>query len=642
MVSLLVTHILSGYLRLRISSRVFSAFVIFNLVAGVSLHAVETTQSISLAQGWNAVWLEVDPIVQAGENAGTNKAVTEVFSNAAIDVVVRPLYNHGSSEFVQNIGTADFKQKGWQAWYRSSELNENTLALIEGYQAYLIKASSAVTISVTGEARYMKPEWTPYSYNLVGFGLHSPVTFGQFFGDVAADFPVNRIFQLNAATGAWEGVGSNSLMVSGRAYWIYCQGGVDFTGPVKVAFNGVGGIDYADRPANNQIPDPESNTGGMLDVSLQEVIFTNISDRAQSVTFTKLIPNTGGGSISDELRIFDVVPTPNSLSYEAGEGLLNSTTYSVASLTSTVATLGADRNWSTGAERRENLYRLNFEYHYLWLPIAASNRNLNDAVLSSATPGAAGLWAGEVIVDGITSLTDAGRPVTPTTSNAPLRVILHEDATGNVSLLSHVMLMQTKTADISLAPETVLVLNETKIPFYEGIEERGGKRVGIRLESTNFDMPRDYTPTSNEAIRTLVGDYERQNNASFLDSNVTAEQVQAWIALQSTRPPALEENYTLKFPMNGTLGGNQEVRTSTSLTLDAFHRSNPFRHAYHPSHGTGRNIARDIVIQFDDSDTPDLLQGAYTETVTGLGAVPLVSTGSISLQRISTASGLIE
>ena len=46
---------------------------------------------------------------------------------------------------------------------------------------------------------------------------------------------------------------------------------------------------------------------------------------------------------------------------------------------------------------------------------------------------------------------------------------LHVDTNGVPSLLSQVMVMQTKTADDDVPPETVLVVNEEKIPFFEEI-----------------------------------------------------------------------------------------------------------------------------------------------------------------------------
>lgn len=647
----------------------FIACFSFVLLSNAATH----TQTIDLQSGWNAVWLEVDPVYTIGDNAGLNKTVEEVFTDTAVEVVAMPLQSVSSVEFVGSISEGSFDETSWQVWRRTSELSANSLGVVQGYKAYLVKASSAVSLNISGEVRYFEPTWEPYSYNLIGFGLNGPVTFGQFFADVAATHPIETIFQLNSTNGNWEAVTAATTMVSGRAYWIFSEGVSDFTGLVKIRFDGINSIEYSDTAATTQIPDPQSNTGGKLNVSLQELVLTNISDRSQTVNLVKV----DGAAFTDDLRIFDVVPTPGTLTYEAGEGLLNNTPFSVSSQASSVVTLGADRNWSSGAERRENLYKIEFEHHYAWLPIAAENSALSDAVVSSGDFAVAGLWVGEVVVDEVTSLTEPGRPVTETTSSLPLRMILHADASGNVSLLSHVMLMQTKTADESVAAESVLLVNEEKIPFYEGIEQREGKRVGVRFESTSYDMPRDYVPTAQEAIRSQVGDFIRQTDAGFLDVDLTAYQVQLWVEQQATRPISLTENYRLRFPLVGGLGVNKELRTAEAftdsnqdgvfgdgnvantqepytdandngqwdgdfLTLDTYHRSNPFRHAFHPQHTVGRNIRRNFVIQFDATGSTDLLRGTYTETVTGLGSVPLVSKGDITLQRITPVSTLVE
>ena len=610
-----------------------------------SLFAIETTQTLNLSPGWNAVWLEVAPVHTSGDKAGTGKPVAEVFDNPAIQAVATPTQSFGSVEFITDPGEGFFNRSGWRVWHRTSELAANSLNVVQGFRGYLVKTSAAVTLDITGTAHFHQIDWEPNSYNLVGYGLTGAVTFGDFFADASTEHPVNRIFQLDPATGNWEGVRATDTMASGRAYWVFCDGPSDFTGPVKVRFPGIQGIDFGPAEVTVEIPDPQDNTGGTLDVSLRELVLTNVSGRAQTVTVAKALPDSGANSLADDLRLFDVVPTPGTLSYEPGAGLLNETDFAIAPQATTIVTLGAHRNWSSGAAARENLYRLEFEHHYLWLPVTASNTNLSDAVLGTADPQGVGLWVGEVSLRQVTSLTEDGRPLAPTTSSAPLRVILHVDGSGNTHLLSHVMFMQTKTADLTIAPEEVLVLNEAQIPFHEGVEERAGKKAGLRIESTSYDMPRVLSLAAQADLLSNVAFFKGYQDAQGDPdtSQVTTADLVEYVGQLKARDPELEEVYHLKWPLEGTPGLNAIVRTGANpLTLDAFHRSNPFRHAFHPQHGTGRNLSRDLTLSFDDSGNANLLRGVWSETITGLTAAPLTMEGTLTLERLSTTATLAE
>ena len=125
---------------------------------------------------------------------------------------------------------------------------------------------------------------------------------------------------------------------------------------------------------------------------------------------------------------------------------------------------------------------------------------------------------------------------------------------------------------------------------------------------------------------------------------LTDQEVQAYLAVQSSRPPDLREAYALRFPLRGTFLPGQGVGTATNapLRLDAFHRSNPFRHAFHPQHGVSYTIERSLTVALDGDYRPGsgVLTGTYQEVTTGLSTVPIVSRGRIRLQRVSTTTTL--
>jgi hypothetical protein len=79
---------------------------------------------------------------------------------------------------------------------------------------------------------------------------------------------------------------------------------------------------------------------------------------------------------------------------------------------------------------------------------------------------------------------------------------------------------------------------------------------------------------------------------------------------------------------------------ATPLSLDPFHRSNPFRHAFHPQHAVGYAVTRRFSIRFETAPGSTILTGTYQETTSGLARQDIVSKGSITLQRVSSAATL--
>jgi len=605
------------------------------LLAGFSttLSAIETDQILNLDAGWNAVWLEVDPV----DADGVGKAPPTVFSNPAIETVATPNNTSGSIEFVENASGGFFNASDWQVWHRTTELGSNTLGAVRGYRGYLIKTSSATNLSITGTVRFQPIQWEPNSYNLVGFGLTGTVNFGQFFSSTSTTHPVNRIFKLDSATGNWVAVTSTESMVSNQAYWVYSDGKSEFNGVVQVSYPGSDTMDFDDDPETISFPDPNNNAA-TISVSNRELVLTNPSSATKTITLSKALPDTGAASANDELRLYDLQPNPTTLAFEPAGGQINNTQFTVSPQSTTIVTLGANRNWNSGSASRENLYRIEFDHHYLWLPTSAERSDLTGATLGAADPGSVGLWIGEVIMDQVSSVTEPGRPLATTTSKAPHRLIIHVDGSGNAHLLSHVMFMQTKTADPEVLPEQVLVLNETKIPFYEGIEERAGKKVGVRIEAVSYDMPRIIDRSAQANLLANVATFAGTTEALVTDADISA-----YLAQLTNRDPQLVETYHLKWPLEGSLTASAVAQTGAApLTMDPFHRSNPFRHAFHPQHGVGKDLSRSITLSFDATSSTDLLSGSYSETINGLAAFPLTTTGTLRLTRVSTTSTLVE
>lgn len=598
--------------------------------------AQQVTQSVTLNAGWNSVWLEVEPV----DADGNQKAPEVVFDNPAIESIATPKPLAGTAEFFGDapgsIGT--FNEEGWQQWNRTDAPGSSNLSLIFGNRPYLIKVAAGTAsfgLPVTGKVSFFRPNWTPDRYNLVGFGLEGTRSFSTFFGPAGVTHPVNKIYRLNT-NGNWELVSGNDTMASDQAYWIFCNGPSDYMGPTAVDFKHANSGTLSFGSADDAVPVGPSTPP--LELDLEELVFTNMGSASATPTLDLLYASPGLGA----LLLYVVNPATSGLAYVRGNQVDTSTAVGSSALGETISaqksatlTLGASRTWTTGAPGRTNLYRLRTSSigASFYLPVTATINNLEfSSSPSPVTPASAmtGLWVGEVIVDSSTSIVENGAPVRASAVKAPARLMVHYNGT-KVRLLSQVTMMQTKTAESGVPSTPVLVVDPARIPFFEGIKERNGKRVGLRMESVAFDMPRKMDATSQAAIL---------SDPAY--PGLTVSGLPAFLVSRTIRPPSLKETYALSLDLAGTLGAGGTLATiAGTLNLDPFHRSNPFRHPYHHDHSYGPAITRELRIDFDPTQPlPDRLRAGYTETIKGLINSNLTLTGRVELRRVSPVATL--
>jgi len=187
------------------------------------------TQVIDLRPGWNAVYLEVDPVATAP---------ADVFGSLPIDVVATYTEASSGSQYVKNPTVNMLQSYGWAVWYapaRSDAFLSNLFGIL-GSKSYLILARTNATLSVTGIPAYIATAWQPNAYTLVGFNLvpSAEPTFAQFFRGSTAHRH-NRIYRM--VDGVWRQVvnPAGTTMRAGEAYWIYSDGRSDYNGPLDVS-----------------------------------------------------------------------------------------------------------------------------------------------------------------------------------------------------------------------------------------------------------------------------------------------------------------------------------------------------------------------------------------------------------------------
>ncbi len=194
------------------------------------------TQTVSLAKGWNAVWLEVEP--ETGR-------VADLFEGKPVDIVAAYTRPVSEAQFAKDSAVNVQTLTGWTVWYAPHRADAplSRLGRLIGNQGYLVHALDATSVEVRGEVRLSATRWTPDSYNLVGFTVETPggPTFRQFFqGSPAHNH--NKIYRL--VSGVWRQLLSpdSAVMRSGEAFWIYCDGASDYPGPLQVASSAKVGV----------------------------------------------------------------------------------------------------------------------------------------------------------------------------------------------------------------------------------------------------------------------------------------------------------------------------------------------------------------------------------------------------------------
>jgi len=404
----------------------------------------------------------------------------------------------------------------------------------------------------------------------------------------------------------------------------------------------LGSLQFGYAPASTRVQEfgNPSNTFLVVPDELTVSSFKTTGASNHTVTLTKL---TDPGDT--DIELFRLERVPDQLNWRCdSNGILDELVIgTLAPGDSQTITLGLRRNWSSGGDFREQLYRISVALSggsvYYYLPVSAGNADVVVADQPVQNPeDFAGLWLGDIIIDAASSITETTRPVRATSSRVPLRMLIHVDTNGTPVMLAHVMRMQTKTADPAVAPREVLILDESQIPYYEGIVERGGKKVGVRYETVTYDLPRDNSVAAQSTnFLNLVLASSTNGYTNILQ--ITDADVSVYLASRESRPPSLQEVYYQEWPLAGAFGPGNRVGTATNapLRLDAFHRTNPFRHAYHTQHGAGYDIVRTFTIRFDsDYETGSgQLAGTYEETTSGIATVDLISRGRILLQRVS-------
>jgi hypothetical protein len=550
------------------------------LVVVLSVNAQLTNQTFQLRNGWNSIWLELEP---------TNSSINVAFAGLPLSSVWTYVARDSSVEFIQQQTEELFNNPAWLGYFPPPRPESflSKLYSVHALRAYLIKLTNSATLTITGTPVVRPVKWVADSFNLRGFPVNPglPPMFATFFGPSAAHSG-QAIYELQG-NGQWQLVSPSAAMKRGEAYWSFCLGASTFQGPTGITLELGEGLNYG-AIVNELVPTILNNSTNAQTVCLRD-LFYGANNPLSYQTFTSNRLNwvklgascfeiEGGGSLDLRLamRRKDFVGTNYA---------------SIIEVTDTIGTR--------------------------YLVQVSAQKLLPAKALLTGLPGlgnpAAGLWVGSA---SITTVNEANSTqpmnLTPTRSTFDLRLLIHVDANGQARLLKEVIQMwQNGTTSnfngLAVADKPgrfVLLTDDSLIPQFRGALLRDGVPVGRRISTVDFDFEGG---TSN--VLTMSGTFAigSTNRCSIvLEPNLATNPFKHRFHpdhdnLDATYANFKEEAYRIFRNLELRYSATDPAGTNTLSALDY-----------------GYNV----------------MGGVYRETITGLHRTNIVAEGTFRLTRV--------
>lgn len=466
----------------------FSLFII-QFSFGVA-QAEPIIQSFTLNPGWNAIFLEVEPVWfdLATETAhpDNNPTDPEIVFAGVPELISVWMWNPSSDtmEYIQNPSVLVPEAPQMLAYLPLEDPVINNLHAIHGNYAYLVNLGGAVpaTLTVRGEPLPPKISWKPGSFNFVGFHLdagQSP-SFTDFFSSSAAH-EGQEMYVLDNATGTWTLVFPTDLMQKGEGFWVYCNGSSEFQGPVSVQLNQGRELDYG------------------ISLDQQEITVKNNSASPQTISVSLTDVGALPGSVSSyPLFYWQIDPATNLGAWQQFPTYPSTQDLEIGQGESTILHLGVKRaGLGAGVTYRANLEINDGGFSSFKVPVSTSGISW------------AGLWVGEASIKKVNQPASETDPNTPTPVGAPMnyRLILHVDEAGQVNLLNQVIQMLDKPSGTF-----VLLTDDALIPFFSGSALRDGQPVSRRMSAPSFGNFYDDDDITRITHKPMDGNFTGQDN----------------------------------------------------------------------------------------------------------------------------------
>jgi hypothetical protein len=436
----------------------------------VTADAQNTSQTFQLRNGWNSIWLELEP---------TNNSIGAVFGSLPVGSVWTYVPRNSTVEFIQDQSEDLFNQPGWLPYFPPSRPESflTKLHTVNALRSYLVKLTNGpATLTITGKPVVRPVKWVADSFNLRGFPVNPTAlpTFTTFFAPSAAHAG-QRIFQLRD-NGQWTLVNATDAMKHGEAYWVFANGASTYQGPLSVTLSPGTQLDFGTL-LNELAP-----TFGNNSSSSRTVCLTDLTQGANT-------PLSYQSFFSNRLNWVNL-PAPHCFA------LSGST--SIELLLAMRRKDFAGTNYQSILEVKDDMgtrYLLAVNASKL----GAARSSLNALASNGGTNDLkAGLWVGAATVTNVNEA-NSSQPtrLTPTRSPFDLRLLVHVNGSGQPRLLKEVIQMWqngTTTNDTQGRAVTdkpgryVLLTDDSLLPEFRGASLRDGTSVGRRISTVDFDF----------------------------------------------------------------------------------------------------------------------------------------------------------
>lgn len=204
-------------------------------------------QTFNLQQGWNAIFLEVDPATDdVPTEFSTNPGgIIQRFWYWQVDTNSNGLTCTDPSD-PQCEPDTDTQWRLWQASTPST--NVNNLRVLTGGRVYLVETTAAGTVTVRGRPNSLRQMWQD-GLNVVGFHVDpaSPPTFAEYLGPSGHHSPF-EIYQMSSS-GSITRIAdpTSAAIVPGRGYWVRADGSFIYDGPISIDARSLVGVQYERR-----------------------------------------------------------------------------------------------------------------------------------------------------------------------------------------------------------------------------------------------------------------------------------------------------------------------------------------------------------------------------------------------------------
>jgi hypothetical protein len=489
--------------------------------------------------------------------------------------------NYGSTTFIDNAaGDSSQVERQWEVW-RRADLSTTTFSELTGNTAYLVKVAnttSSITWAVKGKPLSPHYDWTSSGTNLIGFPLETPANgnlrgFAQFFGFDAVLKSKPKTYFYNGGALSSDTVRITQDTAPLNRFQAYWVQAGSYT-------EYYGPIKVA----------LSSATGFKFgtDTSSISINITNVVEAAKNLPVTvTLAPLASEVPPSGQTAISGLVPIKIRGALDLATGTYSYTTVDAAHPITLVLQPGASQELVFTVDRSQMNPQPGLAYQSLIKITDSLNQTRIMLPVTAETTPRTGLWLGTAILNQADVVVGVTKTHEAAPSTFPLRLILHSDADGQVRLLQEA---------------------------YTGMV---GSQIAVGAREESFVAP-------NKPLARVASS---------------------------------------QFPIGTRVNGSGALGLTTSVsfnfTLGYNDPSNPFVHTYHPDHDNmderfqtvlpaGRessNITRSITLTFtaqnpngfDPTWGATVLGGTYSETVTGLRAVPIKTSGVFALKRAADA-----